>query len=89
MRPPSGNRADRIRQWLVSTYLCPSRTRLQTLVNCVPDGVRSHPLGPYPSAYADYAATVGTTYTGASYKTIADDGAMIYGDYNEYPGLPT
>jgi prepilin-type N-terminal cleavage/methylation domain-containing protein len=82
------DQTDRMRQWLVSIYLCPSRTRLGTLVNCVPDGVHSHPPGPYPSAYADYTATVGTTYTGSSWQTIADDGAMIYGNYNEYPGLP-
>jgi hypothetical protein len=77
-----------MQKWLFATYLCPNRGNARPLVNCVPDSVHGHPAGPYASAYADYSAAVGTSYTGASKAQIADDGAMIYGNYNEYPSLP-
>jgi hypothetical protein len=77
-----------MRQWLVSSYLCPNRGAGRPLVLCTPDGVHNHPLGPYASAYADYACTPGTDYTGASHASYIDNGAMIFGNYNEFPTNP-
>ncbi len=77
-----------MRETLVDVYLCPNRGRGRPLVISTPDGLHSHPTGPYPSAYTDYAAT-STTFTSDSTGDLTGqeqrkfDGAMIYGDYNE------
>ncbi len=73
---------------LVGTYLCPNRGTGRPLVMSTPDGLHSHPAGPYPSAYTDYAAT-STTFTSDSTGDLTGqeqrkfDGAMIYGGYAE------
>jgi prepilin-type N-terminal cleavage/methylation domain-containing protein len=73
---------------LVGVYLCPDRGAGRPLVMSTPDGLHSHPPGPYPGAYTDYAAT-STTFTSDSTGDLTGqqqrkfDGAMIYGAYAE------
>jgi prepilin-type N-terminal cleavage/methylation domain-containing protein len=73
---------------LVGAYLCPDRGAGRSLVMSTPDGLHSHPAGPYPSAYTDYAAS-STTFTSDSTGDLTGqeqrkfDGAMIYGAYAE------
>ena len=73
---------------LVGAYLCPDRGTGRPLVMSTHDGLHSHPAGPYPSAYTDYAAS-STTFTSDSTGDLTGqeqrkfDGAMIYGAYAE------
>jgi len=77
-----------MREWLVPSYLCPNRGA-RPLIQSTPDGLHGHPNGPYPSAYSDYAATSSTFSTGdGAYLQIGYDGAMIYGNYTDYPTYP-
>ncbi len=78
-----------MRETLVEVFLCPNRGRSRPLVSSTPDSTHSHPAGPYPSAYTDYAATSttftkdsgGNDLTGMAQRVF--NGALIYGDFNE------
>ena len=88
---------EKIRSTVVPEYICPSQDHESLVVALEPDGIHSHSSGDeagnlYRGSIADFQAVNGSTCQGVSFqspdswKTI--DGAMLYGNYPEWPGHP-
>jgi prepilin-type N-terminal cleavage/methylation domain-containing protein/prepilin-type processing-associated H-X9-DG protein len=92
-----------MRTWLVPSYLCPNRGNGRPWVPSTPDNSvvngdldHTHPATdpttgqPWSGAYTDYAACA-TTFDPTMYvrgQQAVFDGAMLYGNYQEYSKIP-
>jgi Protein of unknown function (DUF1559)/Prokaryotic N-terminal methylation motif len=77
-----------MRETLVDVYLCPNRGRGRPLVSITSDGQHNHNSGPYKGAYTDYAATSSTFLPGTGYHQAEFNGALIYGNFDQFPDVP-
>jgi hypothetical protein len=84
-----------MREWLVASYLCPNRGAGRPFVLSTPDNLtgHNHPAIPFTGAYTDYACTSSTISPFSPKLLVRADqivfnGALIYGNYVEFPDYP-